>query len=77
MSRRFRSFEGLHRALREQLGGTAYTLKLPAKRIFNHSQGVAFVEERRMQLNGFLAQIVGDPALYGEPGACGVLVGGS
>ena len=65
VSRRFRSFEALHRTLREQLGPTLYILKLPAKRIFAASQGVQFVEERRMQLNSYLAQIVADPGLYG------------
>lgn len=44
-----------------------YTLKLPAKRIFSHGQGVAFVEERRTQLNDYLSQIVADPTLYGGP----------
>ena len=75
VSRRFRSFEALHRNLRDQLGPVLYSLKLPAKRIFSASQGVAFVEERRVQLNGYLAQIVADPVLYGESwlwsaGAC-------
>lgn len=66
VSRRFRSFESLHRALRDQLGPSMYSLKLPAKRIFNHGIGVAFVEERRMGLNTYLAQILSDPVLYGE-----------
>ena len=62
VSRRFRNFEALHRTLRET---PAYRLKLPAKRIFNHSQSVEFVEERRQQLDAYLQQILVDEALSG------------
>ncbi|KAK9807024.1 hypothetical protein WJX72_010915 [[Myrmecia] bisecta] len=62
VSRRFRSFESLHRQLRER---PDYGLKLPPKRIFNHSQTVEFVEERRQQLDQYLQAILANPQLAG------------
>ncbi len=60
VSRRFRNFEALHRALR---GVPAYRLRLPAKRIFPHNQSGEFVEERRRQLDAYLGAVLADAQL--------------
>jgi len=62
VSRRFRNFEALHRALR---GVPAYRLRLPAKRIFPHNQSGEFVEERRRQLDAYLGAVLADAQLAG------------
>ena len=64
VSRRFRNFEALHRALKE---APTYRLKMPAKRVFTHSQTVEFVEERRQQLDVYLQHILADPSLTSQP----------
>lgn len=63
VSRRFRNFETLHRALREH---AAYRLRLPAKRIFSQQHSVAFVEERRQQLDAYLQSLLANPAVAGK-----------
>jgi hypothetical protein len=62
VSRRFRNFESLQRTLKELPG---YRVRMPAKRVFTHSQNVEFVEERRHQLDQYLQQILADEALTG------------
>lgn len=63
VSRRFRNFESLQRTLKEL---PSYKIKMPAKRVFSHSQNVEFVEERRQQLDHYLQQILGDATLTGK-----------
>ena len=67
VSRRFRNFEALHRALR---GVPAYRLRLPAKRIFPHNQSGEFVEERRRLLDAYLGQVLSDAQLASAPPGC-------
>lgn len=62
VSRRFRNFESLQRTLKELPG---YRIRMPAKRVFTHSQNVEFVEERRQQLDQYLQQILADSTLTG------------
>ena len=62
VSRRFRNFETLHRALREL---AAYRLRLPAKRIFSQQHSVEFVEDRRQQLDAYLQALLANPAVAG------------
>lgn len=62
VSRRFRNFESLQRTLKELPG---YRIRMPAKRVFTHSQNVGFVEERRQQLDQYLQQILGEDTLTG------------
>ena len=62
VSRRFRNFETLHRALRES---PAYRLRLPAKRIFSQQHSVEFVEDRRQQLDSYLQALLANPAVAG------------
>ena len=62
VSRRFRNFESLQRRLKELPG---FRVRMPAKRVFTHSQNVGFVEERRQQLDQYLQQILGDDSLTG------------
>jgi hypothetical protein len=62
VSRRFRNFETLHRALREN---PAYRLRLPAKRIFSQQHSVEFVEDRRSQLDAYLQSLLANPAVAG------------
>jgi Sorting nexin C terminal/PX domain len=60
VSRRYRHFEVLHRQLR----GTAhYKSKLPAKRIFIHTQSEDFVEDRRNALDMYLQEVLNIPYL--------------
>ena len=63
VSRRFRNFESLQRTLKELPG---YRIRMPAKRVFTHSQNVEFVEERRQQLDIYLQQILADSSLTGR-----------
>lgn len=63
VSRRFRNFESLQRTLKELPG---YRIRMPAKRVFTHSQNVEFVEERRQQLDHYLQQILADSSLTGD-----------
>lgn len=60
VTRRFRNFETLHRAMRAH---PSYKLRLPPKRIFSHSVSMDFVEERRDQLDTYLRALLGDPNL--------------
>ncbi|CAL8462775.1 g2308 [Coccomyxa elongata] len=62
VSRRFRNFETLHRALREL---AAYRLRLPAKKIFSQQHSVEFVEDRRQQLDAYLQALLANPAVAG------------
>ncbi len=62
VSRRFRNLESLQRTLKELPG---YRIRMPAKRVFTHSQNVEFVEERRQQLDHYLQQILADGSLTG------------
>lgn len=63
VSRRFRNFEALHRTLKEV---PSFRVRMPAKRVFTHSQTVEFVEERRQQLDTYLQQILADSTLAGK-----------
>lgn len=67
VSRRFRNFETLHRALREL---SAYRLRLPAKRIFSQQHSVEFVEDRRQQLDTYLSGLLANPAVAGAHAFC-------
>lgn len=49
---------------------STYRQKLPPKRIFFHNQSVDFVEERREQLDLYLATILVDPILAGALLGC-------
>ena len=62
VSRRFRNFETLHRALREM---AAYRLRLPAKKIFSQRHSVEFVEDRRQQLDSYLQALLANPIVAG------------
>lgn len=62
VSRRFRNFETLHRALREM---GAYRLRLPAKKIFSQQHSVEFVEDRRQQLDSYLQALLANPVVAG------------
>lgn len=59
VSRRFRHFEILHRQLKNLPG---YKAALPAKRLFNHTHSIEFVEERRRSLNAFLQSLLNLPS---------------
>jgi len=60
VSRRYRHFEVLHRQLRDT---PYYKSKLPAKRIFIHTQSEDFVEERRNALDMYLQEVLSIPCL--------------
>ncbi|KAG7671832.1 hypothetical protein Ndes2526B_g07257 [Nannochloris sp. 'desiccata'] len=60
VSRRYRHFEVLHRQLR---GTPYYKSKLPAKRIFIHTQTEDFVEDRRNALDLYLQEVLHSPCL--------------
>ena len=67
VSRRFRNFETLHRALREVPGFRG--VRLPAKKMFGQQHSVEFVEERRCQLDGYLQELLAHPGVAGAAGA--------
>jgi hypothetical protein len=60
VSRRYRHFEVLHRQLR---GASYYKSKLPAKRIFIHTQTEDFVEDRRNALDTYLQEVLSNTCL--------------
>lgn len=66
VSRRFRNFETLHRALREV--ASLRGLRLPAKKMFGQQHSVEFVEERRQQLDAYLQELLQHPAVVGAHG---------
>ena len=63
VSRRFRNFETLHRALREAPGFRG--VRLPAKKMFGQQHSVEFVEERRQQLDSYLQELLAHQAVAG------------
>ncbi|CAG9467049.1 unnamed protein product [Pedinophyceae sp. YPF-701] len=62
VSRRYREFEALHRALRDL---PEYCMRLPPKRFLVHTQSPEFVESRRRQLDKYLTEVLQDPLLSG------------
>lgn len=56
---RYREFEALHKRLKEHPAFRDLGASLPAKRIFIHTHDVAFVNKRRLHLDGYLSQVMG------------------
>ena len=65
VSRRYRHFEQLHRALRS-LNLSGFDAELPSKRYFYRDFTPSYVEARRVALNKYIQAILENPIFYGS-----------
>ncbi|KAG5187173.1 Phox homologous domain-containing protein [Tribonema minus] len=65
LRRRYREFSELHRALAEDFRLQGPPLPpLPSKRIFGSSTSPAFVQDRRLALQGYLRKLCASPEFW-------------